>query len=56
MIKVNNRIFGSEQFSNGEVSYKPAAVKPDLNRIELFFQDNKDITDLQFAVEFIRDK
>lgn len=56
MIKVNGRIFGSEQFSNGEVSYKPVTVKPDHNMIELFFQDNKDITDLQFAVEFIRDK
>ena len=54
MIKVNGIIFGSEQFSNGEVSYKPVSIKQDNNVIELYFQDNKDIADLQFAVEFIR--
>lgn len=54
MIKLNHVIFGSEEFSNGEVSYKPVEVSPILNRIDLYFQNNKDIADLQFAVEFIR--
>lgn len=57
MIKINDVIFGSEQFSNGEVSYKPVKVNTDTpNQIELYFQDNKDITDLEFAIEFIRSK
>jgi ribose-phosphate pyrophosphokinase len=56
MIKLNNSIFGSEEFSNGEVSYKPVNIDPKTNNIELYFQNNKDIVDLQFAVEFIRDK
>ena len=54
MLKVNQTIFGSEEFSNGEVSYKPVEIKKDLNRIDFYFQNNKDITDLQFALEFIR--
>lgn len=56
MIKVNNVVFGSEQFSNGEVSYKPVKINPDKNQIDLYFQDNKDITDLMFAVGFIREQ
>jgi ribose-phosphate pyrophosphokinase len=54
MLKLNGRVFGSESFSNGEVSYKPVKVYPK-NDIQLYFQSNKDITDLLFAVEFIRD-
>lgn len=61
MIKLNNVTFGSEEFSNGEVSYKPVEIKhssdesnPAVNRIDLYFQNNKDIADLEFAVEFIR--
>ena len=54
MIKLNGVIFGSESFSNGEVSYKPVKVYPK-NDIQLYFQSNKDITDLLFAVEYIRD-
>lgn len=53
MIKVNGYTFGSESFSNGEVSYKPFKVD-DTNRIDLLFQSNKDITDLLFAVEYIK--
>lgn len=56
MIKINKIIFGSEQFSNGEVSYKPAKLKHDINIIDLYLQDNKSITDLLIAVEFIRDQ
>lgn len=55
MIKLNGKVFGSEAFSNGEVSYKPVEVKSDLNILEMYFQSNKDITDLLFAVEYIRD-
>ena len=51
MVKANGTIFGSEQFSNGEVSYKPFQVNTDINRIDLYFQDNKDITNMLFAVE-----
>lgn len=54
MIKVEGMVFGSEEFSNGEVSYKPVKLRSDLNRIDCYFQNNKDITDLEFAVEFIR--
>jgi ribose-phosphate pyrophosphokinase len=56
MIKVNNVVFGSEQFSNGEVSYKPVKIHPERNQIDLYFQDNKDIADLMFAVGFIREQ
>lgn len=56
MVKANGTIFGSEQFSNGEVSYKPFQVNKDINRIDLYFQDNKDITNMLFAVEYIRSK
>lgn len=62
MIKLNGVIFGSEEFSNGEVSYKPVEIckskelNRGINRIDLYFQSNKDITDLQFAVEFIRNE
>lgn len=62
MIKLNGNVFGSEEFSNGEVSYKPVEIHHTegstrgLNQIDLYFQSNKDITDLQFAVEFIRNE
>lgn len=56
MLKTNGEVFGSEAFSNGEVSYKPAVVNLDEpNVISLYFQSNKDITDLFFAVEYFRD-
>lgn len=56
MIKLNGVIFGSEEFSNGEVSYKPVKIEPDKNQIDFYFQNNKDIADLQFAVELIRNE
>lgn len=56
MVLGNGMIFGSEQFSNGEVSYKPFQVNNDINRLDIYFQDNKDITNLQFAIEYIRSK
>ena len=56
MVLGNGVIFGSEQFSNGEVSYKPFQVNNDINRLDIYFQDNKDITNLQFAIEYIRSK
>lgn len=55
MIKLNGLVFGSEAFSNGEVSYKPVYVSKEINILEMYFQSNKDITDLLFAVEYIRD-
>lgn len=56
MVLGNGVIFGSEKFSNGEVSYKPFQVQKDINHIDFYFQDNKDITNLQFAIEYIRSK
>lgn len=55
MLKTNGIIFGSEAFSNGEVSYKPFKVNVDRNDFELFFQSNKDITDLLFAVNYVKE-
>lgn len=55
MLKTNGVIFGSEAFSNGEVSYKPFKVSADRNDFELLFQSNKDITDLLFAVNYVKD-
>lgn len=55
MILVNGYTFGAEKFNSGEVSYKPVNIESGGNVIELFFEDNKDITDLMFLVEYIRD-
>lgn len=55
MILMNGYTFGAEKFNSGEVSYKPVEIKKDHNTIELFFEDNKDITDLIFLVDYIRD-
>ena len=56
MIKVNGEVFSNEQFHNGETIYKTARVDLHQNVVELRFEDDRDITRLQFAVEFIRDK
>lgn len=55
MLKTNGVVFGSDAFSNGEVSYKPFKVNTDKNNFELYFQSNKDITDLLFAVNYVKD-
>lgn len=55
MLKANNVVFGTDFFSNGEVSYKPFKANSDRNDFELFFQSNKDITDLLFAVNYVKD-
>lgn len=55
MILVNGYTFGAEQFNSGEVSYKPFKIMADVDNVELFFEDNKDITDLIFLVQYIKD-
>lgn len=57
MIKANGYSFATEEFSNGEVSYKPINL---LNRdkviIEVNFQSNKDLFDLFMLVSYVRDR
>lgn len=54
MIRVNGETFGGETFYNGEGIYKKATINPDRNTIEMIFQDNKDLGDLQVATTYIR--
>lgn len=50
MIIVNDKIFNSEEFHNGEVIFKiPEAVNKRANIIEMIFENNKDITSLLFV-------
>ena len=54
MILINGEIFGNEQFHNGEVIFKkPELVNIDRNVIEMYFKDNKDITNLMFARQYV---
>lgn len=56
MIKVNGYSFATEEFSNGEVSYKPALLSDtDEDIVELIFQSNKDLFDLFMAVSYLKD-
>lgn len=54
MILVNGEKFNSEEFHNGEVIFKkPDKVYNTMNVIEMFFEDNRDITNLLFAREWL---
>lgn len=56
MIKVNGIEFNSEEFHNGEVIFKkPKAVSLTRNLISIYFKDNRDITNLLFARQYISD-
>lgn len=56
MILINGVEFNSEEFHNGEVIFKkPYNVKLSRNTIEIYFQDNKDITALLFAKQYLDD-
>lgn len=57
MIKINGQVFKSEEFHNGEVIFERVGIiKEDLNVIEMNFKDNKDITALLFARQWLQDK
>lgn len=56
MVNVNGQIFGNETFHNGETIYKMPRVDAEHNVIEMRFETDSDITRVQFATEFIRDK
>ena len=56
MILVNGEKFNAEEFHNGEVIFKkPQKVNIDSNVIEMIFENNKDITALMFAKEYLDD-
>lgn len=54
MIKINGELFANETFKNNEVVYKTVILSQVCNTIEMIFEGNKDITDLIFAVKYIR--
>jgi ribose-phosphate pyrophosphokinase len=58
MIKINNTIFADQSFHNEEKIYEAdvSILNPDRNTIQLIFQDNRDITDMLFARNWITDK
>lgn len=54
MIKVNNQAFGNEAFYNGEAIYKKVNLEDEVNTIEMVFQSNKDLGDMQIAATYIK--
>lgn len=57
MIRINGLRFNDEEFHNGEVIFeKVDALNNDLNVIEMNFKDNRDITAILFARQWLRDK
>lgn len=56
MVLVNGVVFNKTEFHNGEVIFeKPENVDLTLNVIQVFFQDNKDITAFLFAKQYLDD-
>ena len=54
MILVNGKKFNDAEFHNGEVIFeKPEFVDKSLNTIEVFFKDNRDITAVMFARQYL---
>lgn len=56
MVKINNQNFGYEEFHNGEAIYKMVELHDRENTVKVQFEDNRDITNMLMAVEYIRDK
>ena len=56
MLLINNQKFGHEYFGNNEAIYKDVSLNDDSNTIQLNFEDNRDIANLIFAVQYIRDE
>lgn len=56
MILINGKEFNSSEFHNGEVIFKKTPIiNQDNNVIEMKFQDNRDITALLFARQWLTD-
>lgn len=56
MILVNGKKFNDAEFHNGEVIFeKPENVNLTRNIIQIFFKDNRDITALMFAKQYLDD-
>lgn len=57
MVKINGFKFKDEQFHNGEVIFeKVDMIDNKLNIIEMNFKDNRDITAVLFARQWLKDK
>ena len=57
MILINGAKFNDTEFHNGEVIFeKPGLISEVNNTIEMYFQNNKDITALMFARQYLKDK
>ncbi|MBQ8318250.1 MAG: hypothetical protein IJX85_07935 [Lachnospiraceae bacterium] len=57
MIRINGLKFNDMEFHNGEVIFeKTELIYSDCNVIEMSFKDNKDITALLFARQWLKDK
>ena len=57
MIRINGLKFNDMEFHNGEVIFeKTELIYPNCNVIEMNFKDNKDITALLFARQWLKDK
>lgn len=54
MLKINNNIFGGDIFYNGEVIYKKMDISEENNEVELVFEGNHDIGNLQIAATYIK--
>ena len=53
MIKINGQVFGNETFKNNEAIYKTVDILFfDKNEVQMFFEDNRDITNLIMAVSY----
>lgn len=57
MIRINGYIFKNEEFHNGEVIFKLVdCIDYSHNVIEMNFKDNRDITNLLFARQWLRER
>lgn len=57
MIKINGQVFGGETFKNNEAIYKAVDLLFfDKNNVDMYFEDNRDITNLIMAIGYLRSK
>ncbi len=57
MVRINGLTFRADEFHNGEVIFERVSkVDEQLNTIEMNFKDNKDITAVLFARQWLKDK
>ncbi len=56
MIKINGQLFKSNEFHNGEVIFERVeTINDNINTIEMNFKDNKDISALLFARQWLKE-